>query len=104
MPLSIEVLTSPCSFTCTFSTPPIVLIKVELGLDSIINLSDSSDDDRCELLEVNPSPQAPSASPIPLLFYLQIPSFVAPESFVKQPRSIVDSLCRHANSLVVRMS
>ena len=62
MPSSTEVLTSPRSFTCTFFTPLIVPIKVELGLDPVINLSDSSNDDRCILPEVDPFPQAPSAS------------------------------------------
>ena len=97
MPLSIEFLTSPCSFTCTFSTPPVVSIKVEPGLDLVINLSDSSDDDRCILPEVDPSLQVPSASPIPLPLDLQILSSAIPKSSVKQLRSIVNLLCRLAN-------
>ena len=66
MPLSTEVFTSPRSFTCTFSTPPIVPIKVEPRLDHVINLSNSSSDDRCVLREVDPTPQAPSTSSVPL--------------------------------------
>ena len=97
MPLSTEVLTSPRSFTYTFSTPPVVSIKVEPRLDLVINLSDSSNDDRCVLPEVDPSLQAPSASPVPLPFDLRIPSSAVPISFVKQPRSIIDSLRRLAN-------
>ena len=83
MPLSTNVLPSSCSFIHTFSTPPVMLIKVELRLHPIINLSDSYDDDRCVMPEVDPSPQAPSASPIPLPSDLRIPSSTVPESFVK---------------------
>ena len=92
MPSSTDVLPSSCSFTHTFSTPPIVSIKLEPGLDLVINLSDSSDDDRCVLPEVDPSPQVPNASPIPLPSDFQIPTSAVLESFVKQPCSIVDSL------------
>ena len=56
MPLSTDVLPSSHSFTHAFSTLHIMPIKVDLGLDPVINLSDSSDDDRCVLLEVDPSP------------------------------------------------
>ena len=94
---STEVLTASRSFTRTFSTPPVMSIKVERGLDPVINLSDSSDDDRCVLPELDPSPQVPSASPVPLPSNLQIPSSRVPESSIKQPRSIVDSLHRLAN-------
>ena len=97
MPLSTDVLQSSRSFIHTFSTPPVVPIKVEPGLDSIINLSDSSDDDRCVLPEVDPSPQAPFSSPIPLPADSQIPTSELPESSVKQPHSIVDSLRKLAN-------
>ena len=62
MPSSTDVLPSSRSFTHAFYTPPVVSIKVELGIDPIINLSDSSDDDRCVLLEVDLSPQTPFAS------------------------------------------
>ena len=72
-------------------------IKVEPGLDPIINLSDSSDDDRCVLLEVDPSPQVPFASLVCLPSDFQIPTSTVPESSVKQPRSIVDLLRRLAN-------
>ena len=94
---STEVLASSRSFTHTFSIPPVVPIKVELGLDPIINLSDSSDDERCVLPKVDPSPQVPSASPVPLPSDLQIPSSEVPESSVKQPCSIIESLRRLAN-------
>ena len=97
MPSSSDVLPSSRSFTHTFSTPPVVPIKVEPGLDHVINLSDSSDDDRCVLPEVDPSPQAPFASPVPLPANFQIPTSALRESSVRQPRSIVDSLCKLAN-------
>ena len=97
MPSSTDVLQSSCSFTHTFSTPPVVPIKVEPRLDPVINLSDSSDDDRCVLPKVDPSPQAPFASPVPLLADFQILTSALPESSVKQPRSIVDSLRKLAN-------
>ena len=97
MPSSTDVLPSSRSFTHAFSTPPVVPIKVELGLDPVINLSDSSDDDRCVLPEVDPSPQAPFASLVCLPSDFQIPTSVVPESSVKQPRSIVDLLYRLAN-------
>ena len=67
------------------------------GLDPIINLSDSSDDDRCVLPKVDPSPQAPFASPVRLPSDFQIPTSAVSESSVKQPRSIVDLLRRLAN-------
>ena len=97
MPSSTDVLPSSRSFIHTFSTPPVVPIKVELGLDSVINLSDSCDDDRCVLPEVDPSPQAPFASPVPLLADFQIPTSALLESSVRKPRSIVDSLRKLAN-------
>ena len=87
MPLSTDVLPSSRSFTHAFSTPLVVLIKVEPGLNPVINLSNSSDDDRCVLLEVDPSLQAPFASPIRLPSNFQIPTSAVPESSVKQPRS-----------------
>ena len=98
MPLSTNVLPSSRSFTHAFFTPPIVLIKVE-GLDPVINLSDSSDDDRCVLPEVDPFPQAPFASLVCLPPDFQIPTSALPESSVKQPRSIVELLRRLANML-----
>ena len=97
MPSSTDVLPSSHSFTHTFSTPRIVLIKVELVLDPVINLSDSSDDDRCVLPEVDPSSQAPFASPVSLHVDFQIPTSAVPKSSVRQPHSIVDSLCKLAN-------
>ena len=90
------ILSPLLSFTHTFSTP-VVPIKVELGLDPVINLSDSSDDDRCELPEVDPSLQEPFASLVPLPIDFQIPTSALLESSVRQPCSIVDSLCKLAN-------
>ena len=97
MSLCTKVLTPPRSFTCTISTPPIVPVKVESGLDLVINLLNFFDDDRCIMPEVNPSPLAPFSSLVSLPSNLQIPSFAIPESFVKQPCSIVDLLRRLAN-------
>ena len=97
MPLSTDVLPSSRSFTHTFSTPPVVPIKVEPGLDPVINLSNSSHDDRCVLPKVDPSPQAPFASLVPLPADFQIPTSALSELSVKQPRSIVDSLHKLAN-------
>ena len=97
MPLSTKVLTHPRSFTCIISILLVVLVKVESGLDPIINLLDSCNDDRCVMLVVNPSPQAPSTSPVPFPSDLRIPSSAVPKSSVKQPRSIVDSLHRLVN-------
>ena len=92
MPSSTDVLPSSRSFIHTFSILPVVPIKVELGLDPVINLSNSSDDDRCVLLEVDPSSQAPFASLVPLPADFQISTSASlPESTVRQPRSIVDS-------------
>ena len=96
-PSSIDVLPSSHSFIHTFSTPPVVPIKVEPRLDPVINLSDSSDDNRCILPEVDPSPQVPFASPVPLPADFQIPTSALPKSSVRKPRSIVDSLCKLAN-------
>ena len=94
---STDVLPSSRSFTHAFSTPPIVPIKVELRLDPVINLSDSSDDDRCVLPEVDPSLQAPFASLVPLPIDFQISTFALPESSVRQPHSIVDLLRKLTN-------
>ena len=97
MPSSTDVLPSSCSFTHAFSTPLVVPIKIEPGLHPVVNLPDSSDDDRCVLPKVDPSPQAPFASLVPLPSDFQILTSVVPESSIKQPRSIVNLLHKLAN-------
>ena len=96
-PLSADVLPSSRLFTHTFSTPPVVPIKVEPRLDPVINSSNSSNDDRCVLPKVDPSPEAPFASLVPLPAHFQIPTSALPKSSVRKPCSIVDLLRKLAN-------
>ena len=41
--VSTEIRTPPYSSTSTFNTPPAVRVKIELGIPTVIHLSDSSD-------------------------------------------------------------
>lgn len=58
--VSTDIRTPPHSSTSTLNTPPVVKVKIELGIHTVIPLSDSSDDDEPPHSTLIPKPSPSS--------------------------------------------
>jgi hypothetical protein len=101
--VSTEIRTPLRSSTAAFSTPPLINVKTEPGLDNVIDLSDSSSEDgplQHEDVPVHDSPvlfPSPAyVTPSPSL-YVPSPTSISSTSNPLQP--IVQCLCRLGSML-----
>jgi hypothetical protein len=96
--LNTEILTPLRSSTAAFSTPPVISVKIEPGLDNVIDLSDSSTEDvpvQHEDVSVHDSPHLfPSSAYVTSSLSLSVPSPTSIPSTSNPPQPIVQCLRR----------